>query len=159
MRKPELHDVLHDGLVLTKKRRTRKGNNNNKIRRSNSLSRLETRGSSAFSNSFDGHGMNNSALFEQIKNNNLHHNKYNHAARAPRAEFHYNSKNRLSRSLSPFSLCNSPNHNLARQNHRSPQVPRSASRSVSPCCKNQNATYDILPDEGLGKILFELKGF
>lgn len=152
-RKPELHDMLHDGLVLTEKSRKRaQRRQNRKPRRSSSLSRLDE---SHFMNERPHSGLgslapqyeNNSALFHAIQK----HNSKDHACASPASSLFYDSHNRLSRSVSPFRMGISLNTNLKKQNQRTPRLnnsgsngpsrSRSASGSAS---RRHDRTYDVL---------------
>lgn len=168
-RKPELHDMLHDGLILTEKSRKRmRRNNKRNKRRSNSLSRLpdsshfsdmerpRSHSPNTMSRSLAPQYENNSALYHAIQtHNNKTHNQlhYSNSPTNPSSQF-YDTRNRLSRSVSPFKLGISLNKNLARQNYRSPRVhsnsngaSHSRSRSASSASRKFDLTYDVLPPE------------
>jgi len=125
LRKPELHDVLHDGLVLTKKTSDRVGSSKSSRRRSLSLTRL-----------IEPVPMIDYATLHSQSYSPMSKSSHRPRARSARVQ------SRLSRSLSPFSL----NETLARANERKP------SRSVSSSSRH-NRTYDILPENGSNENL------
>jgi hypothetical protein len=175
-RKPELHDMLHDGLVLTEKSRKRmRRNNKRNKRRSNSLSRLpdsshfsdmerpRSHSPSAMSSSLAPQYENNSALYHAIQahNNKTHNQLYYSNSPANHTSQFYDTRNRLSRSVSPFKLGISLNKNLGRQNFRSPRVhsnsngaSRSRSRSASSASRKFDLTYDVQSGEKDNGMLF-----
>jgi hypothetical protein len=93
LRKPELHDVLHDGLVLTKKTSDRVGSSKRR-RRSLSLTRLIE-------------------PVPMIDHASLHSQSLQASSQRPRARS-ARIQSRASRSLSPFSL----NESLSKANER-----------------------------------------
>lgn len=128
LRKPELHDVLHDGLVLTKKASDRAGSAKGR-RRSLSLTRLIEPVPM-----IDHASLHSQSLLQPSSSIS----KSSHRPRPRSARV----QSRLSRSLSPFSL----NESLAKANERK------SSRSVSSSSRN-NRTYDILPENGSNENL------
>lgn len=142
LRKPELHDVLHDGLVLTEKSPVRirysKGGKRTKFRRGS----LSQSSRSSRSNSAErprSHSLNRlqrdyDDVAEMCDNT---HRRYN----SPRPRSSYSSRiydDHQSRSLSLNRSDISLNRNLAYENHR----PRSRGNSAD---STGNRTYDILP--------------
>ena len=141
MRKPELHDVLHDGLVLTRKNPGRfQGGGGVKAKRnsssrSRSASRSASRARAADENNFN--RTNDSSLFHTVS----HKSRERNVAERP------------SRSLTPSSHAHrlgvSLNKNLNQQNSRHSSLSRSPSNSSR---MTHNRTYDILPEAGdMGK--------
>ena len=131
-RKPELHDVLHDGLVLTRKNRNRSRRKNQRTIRSHSEERAISSAKNSPRTAPDSSaenlvGANSSALFYTVK-----------PARTK-------SLDRLDRTLSPHPhiLGRSLNKNLKIENARRPHSSNSRSRSNS---RNTDRTYDVLSD-------------
>jgi hypothetical protein len=128
LRKPELHDVLHDGLVLTKKVGAKMARREKKLRsKLRAIQSSRSLNSSPVPHNF---APNSSAIF--YSNRNDSYEKLNELDRS----------RRFVRSLSPSPLVLGPslNENLARENSRK------HSRNSSVSSTSRNRTYDILPD-------------
>jgi hypothetical protein len=140
LRKPELHDVLHDGLVLTKKVGAKMARREKKLRsKLKAIQFSRSLNSSPVPLNFT---LNNSAIFHSNRNNS--YEKLNELDR-----YHERSR-RFARSLSPSPLVLGPslNENLAKENSRK------HSRNSSASSTSRNRTYDILPELSYSSGIF-----
>lgn len=151
LRKPELHDVLNDGLVLTKKNPKgqhkvvnvprNKGSPGSTSSRSVSRSRSASKSRSLNSSRNESDFINDSSLFHTVsKSNNERNPILSHALN--------DQRKRQSRSTDPKSghahrLGKSLNRNLQEQNSR----PSSAASNRSPS-RFQDTDFDLLPEAG-----------
>ena len=134
LRKPELHDVLHDGLVLTKKVGAKMARREKKLRSKLRAIQFNSRSlnSSPVPSNF---APNSSAIF--------HNNRSDSYDKLNELDRYHDRSRRFVRSLSPSSplvLGSSLNENLARENSRK------HSRNSSASSTSRNRTYDILPE-------------
>jgi hypothetical protein len=155
-RKPELHDVMHDGLVLLRKNLKKATQKFKKSKRASSRSlspRCLSSGSArrvwldeplykSPSQVYENKYLNdttllNSANFRPTRSSN-------------RVADSYEARSRLSRSLSPRQFSKSLNENLVRESW---PRPRSSSASRSPARRTQDSAYGTLTNFYGGKYL------
>jgi hypothetical protein len=176
-RKPELHDVMHDGLVLLRKNLKKATRKLKKSKRA-SWARCSSVGSTRqawLDEPFDRSGSSKNVYSPNHYSTNSN-NYFNETmrlgsggssprpVRSPSRTFHntHGARSRLSRSLSPCQFSRSLNDNLAQERTRtwpSPSSPsrlwktrpRSSSASRSPARRTQDSAYGTLTDFYGGK--------
>lgn len=132
MRKPELHDVLHDGLIVYRKSPHPWLSRDGSLTRSRSLSQLND-----YEPLYEPRRRRASLEYSPRAYDNQSFEWYCGRSRQPRRQ---RPRARSYRSLSPAVV--SLNRDLERENYRSPSIRSSRSRSVSPVLAH-NTTYDV----------------